>query len=144
MIKIGKADPEVSLPFIWDDVTALVVEYGPEWLRTVHLADVYNMLMAERMDLWCATDDDKLVGALFASWSRHRYEAEYYVNWLAGVNMRKWFTPGMDKIEQYVGLAGGTGLVIVGREKWDKLLKPRGYTPQYMVKKVIHPITGVH
>lgn len=142
-IQVGKIDPEL-LPFVWDDVTALVVERGPEWLRTVALSDIFQMISNERMDLWGATENDELIGVLFASWTRHRFEADYHVNWIAGTGLRKWLRPGIQKIEQYVALHHGTALLIGGRVGWHKLLEPMGYEPFYAAKKFIHSMKGVH
>lgn len=143
MIKVGKIDPEL-LPYVWDDVTALVVEKGPEWLRTVALSDIFQMISAERMDLWGATEEDHLIGVLFASWSRHRFESDYHVNWIAGSGMRKWLQPGLEKLEQYVAMHEGTALKIEGRPGWHRVLEPMGYMPIYSAKKFIYPSKGVH
>lgn len=142
-ISVGKIDPDV-LPYVWDDVVALIVERGPEWLRTVALSDIFQMVQGGHMDLWGATEDDQLVGVLFASWTRHRHEADYHVNWIAGTGMKKWWRPGLQKIEQYVALHNGTALLIGGRVGWNRLLEPMGYMPFYAAKKFIHPLTGVH
>lgn len=143
MIKIGKVNQDL-LPVVWDDVVALLVEHESEWLRTVALPDVAHMLQKEYMDLWGATEDDELIGVMFASWTRHRYEADYHINWIAGKKMKEWLKPGLTKVEHYVMLHNGTSIVIGGREGWSRLLEREGYVPLYQARKIVHSIHGVN
>ena len=143
MIKVGKVKQEL-LPAIWDDAVALLVECESTWLRTVAVSDVATMLDAGHMDLWGATEKDELVGVMFASWTRHRYEAEYHVNWIAGRKMKEWLKPGLQKVEHYVMLHNGTAVVIGGRVGWQRLLEKEGYAPVYQGKKIVHSIHGVN
>lgn len=141
--EVGRVDPGV-LPIIWEDVTQILEEFGADWLRVVDLSDVATTLVKGQMDLWVATIGNELSGVLFASWERHRHEADYHINFLAGRYMDLWFEAGLEKLEGYVALHGGTAISIGGRVGWHRLLEPRGFNPVYRARKLIQQTKGVH
>lgn len=142
-VEVGRIAPD-QLPYAWDDICDLVQRHGNGWLRTVHLGDVGCSVQHEVLDCWLATKGDKPVGVMFASWEKHRYEADYHINWIAGREMKIWFQPGIEKLEKYVQMCGGDALVVTGRFGWHKLLAPRGFVQHYAARKVVTPMKGVH
>ena len=142
-IEVGKVDPGV-IPVVWPDVKEIVENFGARWLTTVDLSDVGQMVCRRQMDLWVATIDTELIGVLFASWESHRFESDYHINWLAGKWMDLWFDQGLEKLESYATMMGGTALVAGGRIGWARLLEPRGFMPVYTARKILHQTKGVH
>lgn len=115
------------VPTVWPLVLPVLQEKGKKWLQVVSEEEVFGWLVEGKAELWLAMQNQNLDGFLLGHWEVNARRRRYKVLFIAGDGLEKYLKQGLEKLEQYCSLLGGTELALEGRRGWSRLLRKYGY-----------------
>ena len=124
--EVWRVDPK-SIPLMWEQVKEIIAEYDSGMLEFVTLQDVYEYIRDDKIELWIGLDEHQqiaLVGLTHVIGTVKKYVELF---WLGGRDVDMFIPAGLQKLEQWCALIGGSYLVVGGREGWGKKLVKYGY-----------------
>lgn len=119
--------PKELVPVVWPLVEPILQVKGKKWLETVSEAEVFGWLVEGKADLWMAAQNQIVDGFVIGSWEVHDRKKRYCVVFIAGEGLEKYIRQGLEKLEQFCSILGGSELVLEGRKGWVRWLKKYGY-----------------
>lgn len=115
------------VPTVWPLVLPMLQEKGKKWLQVVSEEEVFGWLVEGRAELWLAMQNQNLDGFLLGHWEVNDRRRRYKVIFIAGDGLDRYLKQGLEKLEQYCSLLGGTELALEGRRGWVRKLRKYGY-----------------
>lgn len=115
------------VPTVWPMVLPMLQEKGKKWLQTVSEEEVFGWLVEGKAELWLAMQSQVLDGFLLGHWEVNSRRRRYRVLFIAGDGLDKYLKMGLEKLEQYCSMLGGTELALEGRRGWVRKLRKYGY-----------------
>jgi hypothetical protein len=116
----------------------------PAWLTQANSPEtLMKYLRAGVWHGWTALSpegDMEIFG--ICAWEIHEHDCSYHVLYIGGKNLRTHLREGLQELEKYVYLNGGSGLIFHGRDGWSRLLAPYGYKPMTYLHKNVRKTMG--
>ena len=125
--------PVQHVDFCWDEASS----HLGKSIGTAHgrytLDDLFEEIKRFEQHLWVVLDDSRIIAALttrFVQYPRKRMLAGQF---LGGSKIMRWRDEMLFTLEKWAKDNDCEGLEMTGRNGFEKVLGPHGWTPEYVV-----------
>ena len=134
-IKISPIRPEL-VDAIWPAVTDLLGPSVDTAKGKFEIADVRDDILSESLVLWMVWQDKKPVAFYTTRIVEYPQRRAMAMDWVGGKNIRSWMHQALDEMEAHARRNGCQHLEGFGRLGWGRLLKRRGWEPEYVAYRM--------
>lgn len=124
------------LDAVWDDVVSLMEPSVKRSRGKFDISDVRDGIDKGVLVLWAVMDANKPVAfytTRIVEYPRCRAMA---MDWVGGKNIRSWMHKALDQMEEHARSNGCQHLEGFGRKGWGRLLRHRGWEPEYIAYRM--------
>lgn len=125
-------------------VDAVLDEVGPILMRATDrsggrwtLPDVLDQIDLGLQHLWIAFDDDRIWGVVTTRFVEYPKFKRMEIVFCAGDDLKSWMRPMLDVLGRWHDDNGCTGMELVGRSGWERVLAKEGFRKTYIVMEKI-------
>lgn len=129
--------PTSELRTIWTTVAPLLSPAVKRSGGRVTMATLFSALSERRSVLWVAYPEDRTIRAAFVTRvAQYPAKKTLVVDFTGGSDMPLWVNDAQATFRAYATDAGCAAVELAGRAGWERMLRPYGWTPSYVVLEV--------
>lgn len=102
----------------------------------VEIQDVRDQIMSGVLVLWMAWRENKPVAFYTTRIVEYPQRRAMVIDWVGGAEMRHWMDLALDTVEKHARNNGCQHLEGYGRLAWGRVLKRRGWNPEYVAYRM--------
>jgi len=125
-------------------VNEVLHEVGPILARATdrsngrwNVADVLDHIDTGAQHLWIAFDDDRIWGVVTTRFVQYSSFKRMEIVFCAGDDLKSWMRPMLDVLDRWHDDNECSGIELVGRPGWERVLAEEGYVKTYIVMEKI-------
>jgi hypothetical protein len=125
--------PPDHIDICWDRISSLLGKS----IGTAHgrytMDDILREIRSFEQHLWVVFDDTKIIAALTTRFMLYPHRRMLAGQFLGGSRIMRWRDEMLVTLEKWAKDNDCDGLEMTGRNGFEKVLAPHGWTPEYVV-----------
>lgn len=134
-IRISPIRPEL-IDVIWPAVENLLEPSVDTSKGKFEIADVRDDILSGSLVLWMVWQENKPVAFYTTRIVQYPQRLAMAMDWVGGKNIQSWMHKALDEMEAHARNNGCQHLEGFGRLAWGRLLKRRGWEPEYVAYRM--------
>jgi hypothetical protein len=134
-IRIAPVHPQV-LDTIWEDVAAWLEPAIKTADGKFSIEDIKDEILSHTLVLWMVWENGKPSAFYTTRIIEYPQRKALALDWLGGTGIRRWMDAVLDNVEEHARNNNCLHLEGYGRMAWGRLLKRRGWEPEYVAYRM--------
>lgn len=134
-VHISAIHPEL-IGSIWPSVVELLEPSVETTKGKFSISDVLVGVLSGELVMWMVWSDNKPVAFYTTRIVEYPQRRAMAMDWVGGKNIRSWMHKALDEMEAHARRNKCEHLEGFGREGWGRLLKRRGWKPEYIAYRM--------
>tara|TARA_R100001129_G_C5223961_1_gene220510 strand:- start:5 stop:442 length:438 start_codon:yes stop_codon:yes gene_type:complete len=131
-LQVSLVDPKY-INRVWDEVEPILGKSIGSAHGRYEMKDIFKEIVNFQQHLWVVFDGRKIIAALTTSFTDYPKKKVLSGNFLGGERIMRWRDPMLKTLESWAKDNDCDGLEMTGRDGFEKVLGPYGWTPEYVV-----------
>ena len=120
--------PEAALSGVWGFVRDQLESDPSLWNKGQTIQSLRFQIETNQLHLWLVVKDGLIYMTFLTMFKEYPVANSLQVVWGAGGELEKYIAIALEGLKVFAQREGCTDIEIIGREGWEKPLKPFGYT----------------
>jgi hypothetical protein len=133
--RISAIRPEL-IDAIWPAIEELLGPSVDTAKGKFEISDIRDDILSGALVLWMVWQDNKPVAFYTTRIVEYPQRRAMAMDWVGGKNIRSWMHQALDEMETHARHNGCQHLEGFGRLAWGRLLKRRGWEPEYVAYRM--------